>query len=130
MKTIRKKTPTRPLGGDRRRLEGVFLTENNPVSVDLKLRLGEGNYRKLREMDPPAPHRGAEEPLSPVLRFFHLLGAVAPPRGAVLTDHGPPHRTLYACCMDGATGRYHVITEQEAEFRSAGFNEEEVDTVL
>ena len=73
--------------------------------------------------------REEREAPSPVLRFFQLLGAVAPPRGAVLTDAGAPHRALYACCMDGVEGRYHVMTESNAAIRSVGFGEE-ADTVL
>ena len=72
----------------------------------------------------------AESPLSPVCRFFRLLAAVAPPRGAVLTHRGAPHRTLYTCCMDGVAGVYHIITERELGLRTVGFRNGEADVVL
>lgn len=65
-----------------------------------------------------------------VARFFGILAAVAPPDGAVLTEEGQAHRTLYACCMDGAAGAYHRITEGSTAVRTVLFSEGEADTVL
>jgi choloylglycine hydrolase len=55
--------------------------------------------------------------------FFRILGAVAPPDGAVLTESGASHRTLYACCMDGAAGAYHRVTEGDFALRTVGFED-------
>ena len=73
---------------------------------------------------------GGEALPSPVGRFFHLLAAVAPPRGAVVTAEGGSPRTLYACCMDGAAGVYHVITESSPGLRTVGFRNGGADVIL
>ena len=45
-------------------------------------------------------------------QFFRVLGAVAVPRGVVLTKEGAYHATRYSCCMDTDTLTYHVFTDQ------------------
>lgn len=55
---------------------------------------------------------------SPLDRFFAILGAVSPMAGAVLTEAGSSHRTLYTCCMDGEAGAYHYFTEEDTSVRS------------
>lgn len=60
---------------------------------------------------------------SPVTRFFRILAAVAPMAGAVLTERGDSHRTLYTVCMDGAAGVCHYHTEAQPEVRSVAFSE-------
>ena len=47
-----------------------------------------------------------QEPTEQVDAFFRVLGAVAPPRGCVLSPQGKPHYTTYTCCMDVAEGQY------------------------
>ena len=42
--------------------------------------------------------------------FFHLLAAVAMPRGAVLLENGRHEITQYSCCMDTAAGIYYYTT--------------------
>ena len=56
-----------------------------------------------------------------VAQFFSLLGAVSPTAGAVMTENGCCHRTLYTCCMDTAAGVYSYKTERDAAVRSVGF---------
>lgn len=59
--------------------------------------------------------------ITPVTQFFRILSAVAPMAGAVLTDRGEAHRTLYTCCMDGGAGVYRYFTEEDTAVRSVGF---------
>lgn len=70
------------------------------------------------------PDRHGE--VSPVAQFFRILAAVSPMAGAVMTEDGRNHRTLYTCCMDTAAGVYHYFTEGDVRVRSVGF--EGVDT--
>ena len=65
--------------------------------------------------------RVTEKVPNPVERFFSILGAVAPPYGAVLTPDGKPHRTLYASCADTAEGRYYYKTESSCEMGRVSF---------
>lgn len=52
----------------------------------------------------------ASEAASCVSQVFHVLGAVAMPRGAVLAPDGRPDMTIYACCMDAANQTYYYKT--------------------
>ena len=65
--------------------------------------------------------RLAEDVPDPVSQFFSVLGAVAPPFGAVLTPDGKPHRTLYTSCADTAEGRYYYKTESSRWLRWVSF---------
>ena len=48
--------------------------------------------------------------LSRVGQLFHILDAVAPVKGSVMTDGGSPHYTTYSCCMDAEQGLYYYQT--------------------
>ncbi len=65
--------------------------------------------------------------LSPVSTFFRILGAVSPMAGAVMTEDGKSHRTLYTCCMDGAAGVYHYFTEEDTAVRAVSFAGQSLD---
>ncbi|MBR3894119.1 MAG: choloylglycine hydrolase [Clostridia bacterium] len=43
-----------------------------------------------------------------VAQFFHLLDAVAPVKGSVLTENGKEHYTLYASCFNATRGVLYV----------------------
>ncbi len=43
-----------------------------------------------------------------IASVFHILGALAVPKGAVLNNEGKYHYTLYSCCINGTKGEYHV----------------------
>ena len=58
------------------------------------------------------------EGADPTPLFFSLLGAVSPTAGAVLTEEGKAHRTLYACCMDTRSGVYHYRREGDGSVHS------------
>jgi len=64
-----------------------------------------------------------DEAESPVAQFFSVLGAVAPPLGAVLTPEGKPHRTLYTSCAHTAEGRYYYKTESSCEVKASSFSD-------
>lgn len=64
-----------------------------------------------------------EDAPDPVSQFFSVLGAVAPPFGAVLTPEGKSHRTLYTSCADTAEGRYYYKTESSRNVRRSSFSD-------
>ena len=45
-----------------------------------------------------------------VAQFFHLLAAVSPVKGSVLTEKGACHYTLYSTCMNATRGILYVRT--------------------
>lgn len=45
-----------------------------------------------------------------VAHFFHLLSAVAPPKGSVLTAKNEVHYALYSCCVNASKGVYYYRT--------------------
>jgi len=47
-----------------------------------------------------------------VAQFFHLLDAVSPIKGSVLTEKGKEHYTLYASCFNATRGVLYVRTWQ------------------
>lgn len=51
-----------------------------------------------------------ETPEGNVAQFFHMLDAVAMPKGAVLTPEGKADYTIYSCCCDTARGVYYYKT--------------------
>ena len=57
-----------------------------------------------------------------VAQLFSLLGAVSPTAGAVMTENGCCHRTLYICCMDTAAGVYSYKTESHPSVRTVAFH--------
>ena len=57
-----------------------------------------------------------------VAQLFSLLGAVSPTAGAVMTENGCCHRTLYTCCMDTAAGAYSYKTESHPSVRTVAFH--------
>ena len=57
-----------------------------------------------------------------VAQLFSLLGAVSPTAGAVMTENGCCHRTLYTCCMDTAAGVYYYKTESHPSVRTVAFH--------
>lgn len=59
----------------------------------------------------------------PVSQFFAVLGAVAPPYGAVMTPEGRPHRTLYTSCADTGAGRYYYKTESSCVVTWVAFSD-------
>ena len=59
---------------------------------------------------------------SPQAQFFHILAAVSPMAGAVMTPEGGCHRTLYTCCMDTAAGAYLYHTESDPTLRKVSFS--------
>lgn len=71
--------------------------------------------------------RGEGDRAAAVAQFFSILGAVSPTKGAVVTEDGGCHRTLYTCCMDTGAGVYHWRTEGETAARSVAFGESDLN---
>ena len=76
-------------------------------------------WMRMQHAGGESSDNGAE--VTPVAQFFRILSAVSPMAGAVLTDKGKAHRTLYTCCMDGGAGVYHCFTEEDTAVRSVSF---------
>lgn len=60
---------------------------------------------------------------SSVSQFFHILDAVAMPRGAVRTPEGKWDITDYSCCMDGRTGTYYYKTYDNSQITAVTMDE-------
>ncbi len=77
-------------------------------------------------------HEGGEEAdreheVTPMTQIFRILGAVSPMAGAVMTEDGREHRTLYTCCMDSGAGVYHCFSEEDRAVRSVSFAGQNLD---
>lgn len=108
-----------------------------PVSAALPMCLGAGcmglpgDYTSLSRFVRAAFLRGAgacelpEEEYTP--HFFRVLGSVAPPMGAVLTEEGKPHYMRYASCCNADTGAYHYMTYADFTLRAVHLQHAELD---
>ena len=65
--------------------------------------------------------------VSPHTSFFRILAAVSPMAGAVMTEEGRSHRTLYTCCMDTAAGAYLYHTEADPTVRRISFSAQDLN---
>lgn len=64
------------------------------------------------------------EEVAAVAQFFHLLDAVAMPRGTVRTPEGKWDETRYACCVNTRTGSYYYKTYDGHGLAAVAFTEE------
>ncbi len=71
--------------------------------------------------------RGGEAQVDSV---FHILGAVAPPKGSVLSLDGKPHYTTYSCCMDAAEGRYYCKRNGRLDISCFALDDVEKNDIL
>ena len=62
-----------------------------------------------------------------VSQFFHILRAVAMPRGCVMTPSGEYEFTRYSCCCSTDTGVYYYTTYSDSSIRSVSMHEAELD---
>ena len=60
---------------------------------------------------------------SSVSQVFHILDAVAMPRGAVRTPEGKWDLTDYSCCIDGWTGTYYYKTYDNSQITAVAMDE-------
>lgn len=60
---------------------------------------------------------------SSVSQVFHILDAVAMPRGAVRTPEGKWDLTDYSCCIDGRTGTYYYKTYDNSQITAVPMDE-------
>lgn len=59
---------------------------------------------------------------------YSLLGAVAPPRGAVTSEGGDEHYTRYTCVMDAKSLTYTYKTARDTEIRRTYMKKESLDS--
>lgn len=68
----------------------------------------------------------APDEASSVSQFFHLLDAVAMPRGAVTAD-GKPDITTYSCCANADKGVYYYKTYDNHQITAVDMHREDLD---
>jgi choloylglycine hydrolase len=62
-----------------------------------------------------------------VCHFFHMLSAVAMPRGSILVDNGQPEITLYSSCCNTEKGIYYYTTYENSRITSVDMNRENLN---
>lgn len=62
-----------------------------------------------------------------VSQFFHILDAVAMPRGSVLVGDGKPEITRYSCCCNTDKGIYYYKTYDNSRIHGVAFNRVDLD---
>lgn len=62
-----------------------------------------------------------------VNQFFHILGVVEQPRGAVRCDDGTYHITVYSSCCDLETGVYYYTTYENRKITGVDLFAENLD---
>lgn len=62
-----------------------------------------------------------------VAQFFHMLGAVAMPKGCVMTPSGEYEYTRYSCCCDTGAQVYHYTTYEDPTIRSISMHETDLE---
>ena len=68
---------------------------------------------------------GSEE--ASVAQFFHILGAVAMPRGCVLAANGEHEYTRYTSCCNTETGVYYYTTYDDLSVRQVSLRGADLD---
>ncbi len=64
---------------------------------------------------------------SDIVHFFHMLAAVAMPRGSVLLADGRAEITRYSSCCDAATGIYYYTTSESGRICAVDMRRERTD---
>lgn len=67
----------------------------------------------------------AEDEMSQVTQFFHVLDAVSLVRGATMTEEGKPDITNYCCCANTKTGTYYYKTYTNNQITAVKMTERE-----
>lgn len=67
----------------------------------------------------------ADDAVSSVTQFFHVLDSVSLVRGATITEDGKPDVTNYSCCMDTVTGTYYYKTYNNNQITAVKMTEKE-----
>lgn len=67
-----------------------------------------------------------EDEKSSVNQFFHILGAVAMPRGCVWTKNGYEY-TRYSCCCNGDKGIYYYMPYNNFEITAVDMHKEDLN---
>lgn len=69
----------------------------------------------------------AQDEDSCIAQFFHLLDAVAMPRGSVVAPNGEFEITSYCCCMDAEEGIYYYKTYENSRVTAIRMRREDLD---
>jgi len=64
---------------------------------------------------------------SAVSQFFHILGSVAFPRGAVILADGRPEITVYSACCNTSRGIYYYTTYDNSALTAVDMHRENLD---
>ena len=73
-------------------------------------------------------HAACEETeASAVSQFFHILGSVAFPRGAVILEDGRPEITVYSACCNATRGIYYYTTYDNSALTAVDMHREDLD---
>lgn len=67
----------------------------------------------------------AEDEISCVTQFFHVLESVSLVRGATITEEGKPDITNYSCCVDTESGTYYYRTYTNSQITAVKMTEKE-----
>lgn len=67
----------------------------------------------------------AEDAVSMVTQFFHVLDSVSLVRGATITEDGKPDVTNYSCCIDTVTGTFYYKTYNNNQITAVKMTEKE-----
>lgn len=71
--------------------------------------------------------RCGEDEASSVSQFFHLLDAVAMPRGSVVLDGGKCDITRYSCCANASKGVFYYKTYDNSQLTAVDMHREDLD---
>lgn len=67
----------------------------------------------------------ADDTVSSVTQFFHLLESVSLVRGTTITEDGKPDVTNYSCCVDTVSGTYYYKTYTNSQITAVRMTEKE-----
>ena len=63
-----------------------------------------------------------------VSQFFHILNAVAQPRGCVRLEDGKYVITIYSCCINTDKGIYYYTTYENSQIHTVDMHRENLDS--
>lgn len=69
----------------------------------------------------------AQDEMSNISQFFHILDGVAMTRGTVYTEEGRCDITVYSCCVNARTGVYYYRTYENSQIHAVGLGNAGMD---
>ena len=73
--------------------------------------------------------KSADDEMSSVSQFFHILGSVEQQRGCCELDDGKYEITLYTSCCNADTGVYYYTTYDNNQITAVSMHHEDLDGV-